>query len=192
MEKATIFVDMDNTVADLTGPWMQWVKEAYGKEPGPQDSFHLSDWYPDLTKDDVYKFFGLPSVFENLPPIEGAIDVLNKWEPFADIWFATVIPSRHPKVYGEKLTWIKNHFPKLKDKLITFSSHDKTKIYGDFLIDDHPDHIKNAVHCEPIVFDMPWNRNIDTIDNTYWRANSWHGADGILHLLCQAKGLSRP
>ncbi len=79
-----------------------------------------------------------PGFFEKLEVMPGAEDFIH-WaqaRPDIQLWIATKIPSKNPGAASEKLNWVKKHFPILSKRV--FITPDKTKLLGDFLIDDDP------------------------------------------------------
>ena len=75
--------------------------------------------------------------FENLEPISGAIDAVNKLRKnnIFDIYILTAPSTRNPHSYSEKRIWVEKYFDyDFTDKLIICSN--KALLKGDFLVDD--------------------------------------------------------
>jgi 5'(3')-deoxyribonucleotidase len=78
----------------------------------------------------------IPGIFEELEPIPGAIDAVNRLRERFDVWIVSAPSVRNPHCYTEKRIWIENHFGlDLAYRLIL--AYDKSLIIGDALIDDH-------------------------------------------------------
>ena len=75
--------------------------------------------------------------FENLEPICGAIDAVNKLRKnnLFDIYILTAPSTRNPHSYTEKRLWVEKYFDyDFTDKLIICSN--KALLKGDYLVDD--------------------------------------------------------
>lgn len=172
-------VDMDCTVVDLVTQWVEGIKDRYGVVPDNMDQYDVCTWYPTLESEQVLEFLGEPNFFRTPPPIAGCQRVIKGWlNDGVDIRFATVVSPNIPDVYGQKCAWISEHFPGMDDRIIVFSSHDKTHLRGTFLVDDHPKHCMQMVgRGMPVIFDQPWNQNME---QPMERAYDWSGADRIV------------
>ena len=110
MEKRKIiYFDMDNTLADYLG-------KANEKGVDPKEAKHILGF------------------FQNLEPIEGAIDAYNILSKDFDVYILTTAPWSNPSAFSEKLKWIKKWLPSAYKNVI-FSHHKNLNI-GDYLIDD--------------------------------------------------------
>jgi hypothetical protein len=74
--------------------------------------------------------------FENLEPIDGAIESINQLRKQFDVYILTAPSNRNPHCYTEKRLWIEKHFDyEFTERLIISSN--KSLLKGDFLIDDY-------------------------------------------------------
>jgi len=112
--KPILLIDQDDVIADFLGA----SNAAKEKNPGIQ--------YPQAT----YKFF------ENLEPIPGAIESINKLKEFYDVCILTRPSVINPLCYTEKRVWIEEYlgFDMCKNLILCY---DKTMVCGDYLIDDN-------------------------------------------------------
>ncbi len=79
----------------------------------------------------------LPGIYENLDPIEGAIDSVNKLlNSQYKIFFLSTAPWDNPDAWTHKRLWIAKYFEGklIKKKLIL--CHHKQLLIGNYLIDD--------------------------------------------------------
>ena len=79
----------------------------------------------------------LPGIYENLDPIEGAIDSVNKLlNSQYKIFFLSTAPWDNPDAWTHKRLWIAKYFEEklIKKKLIL--CHHKQLLIGNYLIDD--------------------------------------------------------
>lgn len=107
-------VDMDGVLCDFAEAYFRMRRER------PEVAFPQS----------------IPGIFEDLRPIDRAIETVNRLRQKFDVWVLSAPSVRNPHCYSEKRIWIERHFDlDFAYKLIL--SHDKSLIAGDVLIDDH-------------------------------------------------------
>ena len=56
MRSLTILVDMDDTIADLLGAWVEMLNRRYGTQVSPEDisSWDIAKSFPSLTREQVF------------------------------------------------------------------------------------------------------------------------------------------
>lgn len=80
----------------------------------------------------------VPNFFENLEPLPGAIEAVNKLRQDSrfDVYVLSAPSTRNPLSYTEKRIWIEKHFDyNFAERLILSSN--KALLKGDLLIDDY-------------------------------------------------------
>ncbi len=79
----------------------------------------------------------IPGIFRNPPPIEGAIEAINKLVESGkyELYIATAAPWGNPMAAMDKRFWIEEHFGDLFYKKMAVT-HLKNMLIGDYLIDD--------------------------------------------------------
>ena len=126
--KKIIYVDMDGVLADYD--------KAFAEVKSHQ---------PDVTYPQ-----SLPQFFENLEPIDGAIDAFKELSEKHDVYILTAPSNRNPLSYTEKRLWVENHLGfEATERLIICSN--KGLLKGDILIDDNIDG-KGQESFEGLVF----------------------------------------
>lgn len=107
---------MDDTICDFLGRYHEFRKAK------PEIDFPQS----------------IPGFFENLEPIEGAIESVNALRQSNDfeVYILTAPSTRNPLSYTEKRLWVERHFDYAMVKRLILSP-DKSLLRGDVLIDDY-------------------------------------------------------
>lgn len=139
-KKETVLIDMDNVLCDFTKSYERHLK----KEPGII--------YPQCQ----HKFF------ERLESVPGAIKAYWKLKEHFHVDILTKPSVWNPMSYTEKRIWVEEHLGfKECDNLIM--STDKTKVVGDYLIDDFDQPGRNKPTWEHIKFGTPQFPNWDIV-----------------------------
>jgi len=114
-KKKIIFIDMDGVIVDFV--------KGMRKHPGYIEGMEDPD--------------ELPGVFDNLEPIENAIESVNLLLENSrfDVYIASAAPWNNVGALPAKRLWIEKYFgEKFKKRLIL--THQKQLLIGDYLIDD--------------------------------------------------------
>lgn len=107
MKQKIVYFDLDGVMAD------------YENQPSYKDN-------PEIPQ---------KGFFENLQPINGAIDAFKKLSEYYDCYFLTTAPWSNTHSLSEKRIWVEKHLGEYAfKKLIT--THRKDLAKGDYLIDD--------------------------------------------------------
>lgn len=189
LERPIILIDMDETTVRTSEYWTKRLKEEFNVEPKKelQKCYHVKEWYPSLSEEEVYSILYEDDFFEKLEPFDGALETIKEWlEVGYDARFVSVVHPQNKEGYKGKMNWIEEHIPEMLDRTCIFSSHDKTLMYGSVVIDDHPSHIEDARWAMPIIHDRPWNRNLLRRK----RAKNWTDVKMLVANHLQEKGLS--
>lgn len=119
-KKKIVYIDMDGVLVNL--------EKAFDK------FFELHPYLKDRYKHNPDHIQG---VFRNAPPIDGAIDAINKLNESGkyELFIATAAPWGNPMASSDKRFWIEDYFGTLFHKKM-FVTHRKDLLIGDYLIDD--------------------------------------------------------
>lgn len=107
--KKTVYVDLDNTLADYLGMC---------------DQMHIS---PAEAKHTI-------GFFRKLKPMPGAVEAYEKLNKHFNVYILSTGPWSNPHSLCEKVEWVKEHLPSAYKNIIF--SHHKDLNRGDYLIDD--------------------------------------------------------
>lgn len=173
-ERKIILVDMDNVLADTEGGTLDEWRARYPNRPhisaDERRSWLIQEEYARRFGNpsyviDIENIMATPNFFLNLRPIPGAIDALRTLASSNDVYICTTPFWLNTGVcISEKYAWLEKHAGReWVRRTIPFG--DKTMIYGDFLIDDKPEVTGARMPSwEHIVFDWPFNRNVDGVN----------------------------
>lgn len=164
----TILVDMDGTIADLIGYFLDNCETPDGKVVTREDvtEYELTKTWPKALMHFEKRF----SPFEWLKPIPGMADAIkNMVLDSHDVFIVSSALSKH-WIMKEKLRWIKRELPFFDINNVIFTNN--KSIFGKdcVLIDDNPKFI-NSFPGTRITFDAPYNRDEKVM--THFRLNSW-------------------
>lgn len=162
MRKIRFLCDVDGIVADFTGLYMAATKQALGYEFKREE---LRNWdvgdAMHLTKEEKNKVHALldaPGMGKNIHPYPGAVAAIKRIVGMVDeFYFVTSPLDSNPTWVPDRNEWVEKHFGKdLKKKIIY--THDKYPIYGNFLLDDKPQHVEEWRAAWPQGVAMLWNQ----------------------------------
>lgn len=80
----------------------------------------------------------LPGVYENLDPIDGSIESVNKLliHPNFDVFFLSTAPWDNPDAWTHKRLWVSKFFDEKLIRKRLVLCHQKQLMIGDYLVDD--------------------------------------------------------
>lgn len=172
-----IYIDLDDVIAKTTCHYIDILKREFGKSVefesittfDLQKSFSLSDA-------DYEYFFSLvhePEIILGLAPVEGALDVINKWSDQG--YEISVITGRLTSTYDSSLEWLRaNRVPfdsfimvdkysrPVVDRNIAISLDRFSGMEFVLAVEDSAEmvnFISQRMDCSVVMFDRPWNRN---------------------------------
>lgn len=175
--KPILLVDMDGVIADYYGHFVRiWSMRHPGRmvvHPDDLKGMYLEDSYPPQYENDIRSINCSAGFFEGMMPIRFAPETLN-WildEGRFDVFLCST-PDTGSFNHGcssEKVRWVELVLGKRWLKRIILT-HDKTLVFGDYLIDDKPD-IKGVgvPKWKHIVFTHSYNKHLT---DTH-RLNDW-------------------
>lgn len=179
-----ILLDADGTFLSWGGRWDEIHAEnfsTYTNIPlsAAQRDFNLKLGLTEEEQEIVDQMFNFPGFYKDLEPFEGAIEAYHKMiEAGHHVQFVTSPWWSNPTCLQDKSESFLKYFGENAQRTAVFTS-DKTSVRGDFLFDDKP-HISGH-YTEPgkrptwqqILFDQPYNQNIDLPRIHSWVGDEW-------------------
>jgi 5'-nucleotidase len=162
-----LLIDMDGVVANFLEHFCYLFNRRYLRNVQPDSitTFDLSKSIEGATREECNTIFKSPGFFDNLLPVDGAIEALNSLEDKGhEIVFVTSCYTGHE----DKLNWLNRHLDFVPT--VVFCNN-KYLVKGDILLDDSIDNLEQWanewVHNHAVCFDAPYNQawNGKTVKN---------------------------
>lgn len=167
MAKKRLAVDQDNVIADLLFEWVRRYNNDYNDSLKPEQ-INCWNWHglckPECGSN-IYTYMDDPTLFLNLPVMEGSQETLKELSNIYDIYIVTAPFNLNNVV--PKYEWLNKHFPFLDEDKFVFT-RDKSVIGAEYLIDDKPKNLE-TFQGNKILFTAPHNLNEDR----FYRVNNW-------------------
>lgn len=165
-----IVVDMDEVLCQFVGKVLKRWNAINGTKFSRED---ITAWrMENILGNDILgrtaeglidEWMSEPGFYEDLEPVEGAIDGLQKlMDDGHDIVICTSVPEVAIHAYDGKRKWMRRNFPRWSMKNFIACSR-KGLIAGDVFIDDGPHNIRDwcaAGKRGAFVMDAPWNKDL--------------------------------
>lgn len=119
MSKKILHIDMDGTLVDFAAG-IRHITDEQKKEYG----------------DDIDD---IPGFFDDLPPMDGAIDAYHRLAAAYDTYILSTAPWNNETAWSAKNLWVRRHLGEVARKRL-FLTHNKHMVRGDYLIDDRLAH----------------------------------------------------
>lgn len=175
-----LLVDMDNTIADFEGRFIEVWQERYPEIPFiPREerrSFYQTHDYPSEHNRKITALIASPGFFCELKPIAGAVEALHEMKELGhSVYLCTSSYFNYSQCVSCKYQWVAAHLGQRWQSKVIISA-DKTLVKGDFLIDDRPElKGKFTPSWEYILYDQPYNRAA-----TQWRRLTWENWKDVI------------
>ncbi|WP_299110191.1 5'(3')-deoxyribonucleotidase [uncultured Winogradskyella sp.] len=171
----TIFVDMDDVLADTYGKHIELYNKEHQQELNINQISSGEMWQnvPEEHHLSIRQHALQPGFFRDLEPIKDAIPVMEALYNKHDVYIATAA-TQFPNSLIEKSEWLAEHMP-----FITWQHQimcgDKFILNGDLLIDDRTYNLKDF-KGDTLLFNSPHNVN----DTGFTRVATWEEIAKIL------------
>ena len=168
-EKLTLLVDIDNVLNNFTETVLKYYNRDFQTEYKMENIYKYSmEETLNIPFEVLYKYFSSAEVLNNCKPLKDAQKYLKILNELTNTYIVT---ARDWIQMVDMDNWFNTFYPYLKSEQI-IRCRDKHMVQGDIRIDDHYDNLK---YCKGgrILFNYPFNRDIDLTDSLIYRVNNW-------------------
>lgn len=166
-----LYLDLDDTLRDLVGPWLTAINAVTGERLTPAD---ITDWeLGQFTRlgERAYQFIHEPWLYRQTRLFPGAARVTARLTDTVPI--VRILTAEVPEAHAVNCEWVDRHLPWIGHRHM-IACHDKSLLArpGDVLVDDKPTNIRDwrAAGGIGVVYDRPWNQQVARP-----RVYSWDG-----------------
>lgn len=164
----TLFVDMDEVIADTYKAHIDWYNKEFDENLTEAQCIGSEVWQcvPEERQESVRRHATLEGFFIDLKPIKDSQQILKELSQKYEVYIASAA-MQFPNSLIEKNDWLDEHFPFIHWKKRILCG-DKHILLGDILIDDRTFNLE-MFKGRSIMFTSP--HNIHT--NGFERADNW-------------------
>lgn len=166
-------VDVDNVLGNLHEAVVSLFNNRYGTNY-TLDSFtdyNVENILPVEEATNMKKMYGDNDIYDYVKPIGGAQECLQKLINAGHIVY--LVTDAIPKNYNNKINWLHHFFPFVDDAHIIAMKH-KWLLRADVMIEDNLTNLLAKPYYERIVFDYPWNKNVNDYVYDIRRCINWN------------------
>jgi 5'-nucleotidase len=165
MDDLIYLIDMDSTISDVRGLFTKKWNEKYPErkiKKADITTFYTKDSFPKEDEHSVMEIWRSKGFFFDQEPIKGSIEALKFLNNVADVCLVTSHLRSNPFCVDEKDSWVEKYLGKDWAKKRLVFAKDKTRVYGNFLIDDKPEITgEKKPFWTHIHYEQPWNRGFN-------------------------------
>jgi 5'(3')-deoxyribonucleotidase len=164
----TIFVDMDDVLADTYGKHIELYNQEHQQELSLAQINSGEVWQnvPEVHQESIWQHVHQEGFFRNLKPIKDSIPVMEALSKKHNVYIATAA-TQFPNSLKEKCDWLDEHMPFITWQHRIMCGH-KFILRGDLLIDDHSYNLERFAG-DTLLFDSPHNQH----ETDYQRVYNW-------------------
>ncbi|GHC51227.1 5' nucleotidase, NT5C type [Ulvibacter litoralis] len=164
----TIFVDMDDVLADTYSKHIELYNKEHKKELSLAQITSGEVWQnvPEIHKGSIMEHANQPGFFRDLKPIKDSQTVMEALYAKHEVYIATAA-TQFPNSLKEKSDWLDQYFPFITWQHRIMCGH-KFILKGDLLIDDRTYNL-DKFDGDTLLFTSPHN----ALDNGYTRVSTW-------------------
>jgi 5'(3')-deoxyribonucleotidase len=163
----TIFVDMDEVIADTYGAHIAWYNRHFGASLTREQCMGGEVWQQvPQHREHLWNHYFQPGFFRELLPIPGSVEVMRELAAKHEVFVASAA-MQFPNSLVEKHQWLDEHMPFIhwRNRILL---GDKHILRGDVLIDDRL-HNLESFQGRGILFTSPHNVHAEGFE----RARDW-------------------
>lgn len=172
--KTIVFLDMDNTICNLTKGVIRMWEDTYNTKapfsPLEKQTGHWISGGDGKDRQLLELLFHTQGLFANLEPLPGALEAVRYLMEKHLVYFASRTDFLSPHAPQEKAIWLEKYLGrKAFDRAIFMV--DKSVLYGHILIDDAPQiegELKDEHIFEHVLFEQNYNTSIKNKRRINW------------------------
>lgn len=177
-----IAVDVDNTICNLQAAVTNLFNKRQGTNYTLDDitEYNVENVLPVKQANKMKRMYGENGIYSHVKPIEGAQNAIQKL--IANGHQVYLVTDAIPKVYNEKVEWIKHFFPFIDETHIVAMKH-KNMFRCDIMVEDNIQNLVAGVHYHRICLDYPWNKKVRDDAYTIHRCANWSEIMDVINKL---------
>lgn len=180
VNKMKILLDFDEVINTMTHHWVHTLNCVYGTSVEFED---VNEWdmqkaFPTLTEDEIYNPLHLQTFWNGVEIMSGAKEGIQSI--LSEGHEIYIVTSAHPDTIKWKAEWLQRELPEIPWSNVIVANN-KSLVKGDILVDDGLHNLYEGSYIK-VLFDKPWNRNVDKnkLTNIIHRVHNW---DEIIKLI---------
>lgn len=181
-----IACDIDNTICNLQEVVINLFNKRYGTNY-TMDNFYEYDVMNILPTTDgivMRDIYGESGLYNKVKPYYKVGDVLQRLiNNGHQVYFVT---DAIPKTYGEKIDFIKRHFPFIDDSHIVSMKH-KHMFRCDIMIEDNLANLLARAYYHRVLMDQPWNQSNKDYVYDIHRCYNWDDVLVAINKICESE-----
>lgn len=177
-----IACDVDNIICNLQEAVTNLFNKRWHTNYTLDDitEYNVENVLPMKQANKMKKIYGENGIYSHVKPIEGAQNALQKL--IANGHQVYLVSDVIPKIYNEKVEWLKHFFPFIDESHIVAMKH-KNLFKCDIMIEDNMQNLISGVHYHRICLDYPWNRKVHDEAYGIHRCNNWNEIANVVNKL---------
>ena len=159
VNKMKILLDFDEVINTMVSHWVDTLNCLYGTTVNFEDvrEWEMRKAFPTLTEDEIYSPLRFQVFWNGVQIMPGAKEGIRKL--LSDGHEIYIVTSTHPNTIKWKAKWLERELPEIPWSHVIVVNN-KSLIKGDILVDDGLHNLYDGTYIK-MLFDKPWNRNID-------------------------------
>ena len=177
-----ILIDLDDVMDRLVDHWCDVLNERYGTNTKTTDvtEWNMATAFKELTEAQVQEPLTEEGFWCGVEPMPGAVDAIKYLiDKGHDVYVVT--SSFYGALHEKMENMLFKHFPFIDWEHVVIADN-KQMILGDVLVDDGIHNLLDGPYTK-ILFDAPWNRNVEAAKMGVYRARDWDTVVDIIEEL---------
>ena len=174
-----IAIDMDNVLCNLQEVVVRLFNQRYDTKYTLEDfeDYDVAQLLPKNEAVLMKNMYKEDNLYGHVKPLPGAQNAIEKLINAGHQVY--VVSDVIPKIYEEKVEWLKFYFPHIDESHIVAMKH-KHLFRCDIMIEDNLHNLLAKPYYERICFDYAWNRKVNDYAYGIHRVSSW---DEVLNVI---------